>query len=127
VLAMEPGVLILDEPCAGLDPAGAREILNLIKNLHEKKNITVILVSHNMEDVANYVDRAIVMNKGRVMYDDIPKNVFKNIHEMEVIGLSVPEVTYLSNELNKMGYNIPNDIVSVDEFCSYVKMNTTGV
>ena len=93
VLAMKPEVLILDEPTAGLDPAGRDEILDLIAAMHRELGITVILVSHSMEDVAKYVDRIIVMNQGSVMYDDVPKEVFRHYKELEQVGLAAPQVT----------------------------------
>ncbi len=107
VLAMKPEVLILDEPTAGLDPAGRDEILSLLSKLHEEQGITIILVSHSMEDVAEYVDRIIVMNQGKVMYDDEPAEVFKRYMELEEISLAAPQVTYLMHDLEEMG--IPVD------------------
>ena len=97
VLAMEPDVLILDEPTAGLDPKGRDEILELIKGLQET-GMTIILVSHSMEDVANYVDRIIVMNKGSVMLDGVPKDVFAHYKELEEVGLAAPAVTYIMQQ-----------------------------
>lgn len=114
VLAMEPKVLILDEPTAGLDPKGRDEILGEIKRLHEKRKLTVILVSHSMEDIANLVDRIIVMGKGKVVLTDTPRNVFKQADLLYSIGLGVPQVTMLVNELNKKGISI-GDCISVDE------------
>ena len=99
VLAMKPDVLILDEPTAGLDPKGRDEILDQIALLQKKTGITVILVSHSMDDVAKYVDRIIVMNKGRVMYDDEPREVFRHYMELEKIGLAAPQVTYIMKDL----------------------------
>ena len=93
VLAMKPEVLILDEPTAGLDPAGRDEILDLVARMHRERNMTVILVSHSMEDVAKYVERIIVMNHGQVMFDDTPKEVFRHYKELETIGLAAPQVT----------------------------------
>ena len=95
VIAMNPKVLILDEPTAGLDPAGRDKILNCIENLHKKKGMAVVLVSHSMEDVANYAERIIVMNNGSVMFDDTPKKVFKHYKELEKIGLAAPQITYI--------------------------------
>lgn len=114
VLAMEPKVLILDEPTAGLDPKGRDEILGEIKRLHEKRKLTVILVSHSMEDIANLVDRIIVIGKGKVVLTDTPRNVFKQADLLYSIGLGVPQVTMLVNELNKKGISI-GDCISVDE------------
>ena len=120
VLAMKPEVLILDEPTAGLDPKGRDEILDQIAYLHRERNITVILVSHSMEDVAKYVDRLIVMNDGQVMYDDIPKNVFKNYRELEAIGLAAPQVTYVMNQLREKGIPIRTDATTIDEACKEI-------
>ena len=117
VLAMKPEVLILDEPTAGLDPKGRDEILDQIAYLHKERNITVILVSHSMEDVAKYVDRLIVMNDGQVMYDDIPKNVFANYKELEKIGLAAPQVTYVVNQLREKGIPIRTDATTIEEAC----------
>lgn len=115
VLAMRPEVLILDEPTAGLDPKGRDEILDQVAVLHEQQHITVILVSHSMEDVAKYVDRMIVMNQGSVMYDDTPKNVFRHYRELEQVGLAAPQVTYLMHELQERGFPVSGDATTVDE------------
>lgn len=115
VLAMKPAVLILDEPTAGLDPAGRNEILNLIKDMHEKKGNTIILVSHSMEDVANYVDRIVVIDKGRPKYDGSPKEVFRHYKELEEIGLAAPEVTYVMHDFKKAGFPVRGDVTTVDE------------
>lgn len=114
VLAMKPKILILDEPTAGLDPRGRDEILNQIKVLHQKEKITVILVSHSMEDIAKLVERIIVMNKGKVIYTDSPGKVFKEIDMLESIGLGVPQVSYLARELQDKGFPI-EDAISVEE------------
>ena len=115
VLAMQPEVLILDEPTAGLDPKGRDEILGQIKKLQKETGITVILVSHSMEDVAEYVDRIIVMNKGEVMYDDVPKEVFKHYAKLEEIGLAAPQVTYIMNKLNKEGFYFDTNVTTIAE------------
>ncbi|GKX68848.1 energy-coupling factor transporter ATPase [Inconstantimicrobium mannanitabidum] len=115
VVAMEPKILILDEPTAGLDPKGRDEILLQIKKLHKEYNMTTILVSHSMEDVAKLADRVIVMNKGKVALDGAPKQVFKEIETLENIGLAVPQVTYLGEELRKRGFDIKEDIITVEE------------
>ncbi len=115
VLAMQPKVLILDEPTAGLDPKGRDEILDCISALHHKKNMTVILVSHSMEDVAKYVDRIIVMNKGKVFLDGSPKEVFAHYKELEEIGLAAPEVTYIMNELVAKGLPVSTEATTLDE------------
>ena len=108
VLAMHPDVLILDEPTAGLDPAGRDEILGLLLQMKKDLGITIILVSHSMEDVAEYVDRIIVMNSGEVMFDGVPKEVFSHYKELEAVGLAAPQVTYLMHDLAEKG--IPVDL-----------------
>ncbi len=115
VLAMQPEVLILDEPTAGLDPKGRDEILDQVAKLHKERGITVILVSHSMEDVAKYVDRIIVMNQGSVMFDDIPKRVFAHYRELEAVGLAAPQVTYLMHELAAAGIPVSMDATTVAE------------
>ncbi|SHM30393.1 energy-coupling factor transport system ATP-binding protein [Anaerosporobacter mobilis DSM 15930] len=115
VLAMRPEVLILDEPTAGLDPAGRDEILDQISKLHKERNITVILVSHSMEDVAKYVDRIIVMNKGEVVYSDVPKKVFANYKVLETIGLAAPQVTYVMNGLREQGIMVDTNATTIHE------------
>lgn len=113
VIAMKPKVLILDEPTAGLDPKGREEILNLIKSLHEKMEITVILVSHSMDDVADYVERIIVMNQGEVFLDDEPKEVFSHQEELEQIGLAVPTVTDVMRRCADMGLKVEEQITTI--------------
>ena len=115
VLAMKPEVLILDEPTAGLDPGGRDEILDLITRMHKERGMTVILVSHSMEDVAKYVNRIIVMNQGKVMFDDVPKEVFKNYKELEAIGLAAPQVTYLMQELRAQGLFVNTEATTIAE------------
>lgn len=115
VLAMKPGCLILDEPAAGLDPQGRREILKLISDIQHKEGITVILVSHSMEDVAEYVERIIVMDKGRVAMDDTPAEVFAHGDELRAMGLDVPEVTHLMQRLKNEGYPVRTDIFTVKD------------
>ena len=115
VLAMKPKVLILDEPTAGLDPQGREEILDQIKKLQKETGITIILVSHSMEDVAEYVDRIIVMNKGRVMYDDDPNEVFMHYRELEEVGLGAPQVTYIIKALKDKGLPVNEGHTTVDE------------
>ena len=115
VLAMKPEVLILDEPTAGLDPAGRDEILDLVARMHKERGITVILVSHSMEDVAKYVERIIVMNQGQVMFDDSPREVFKHYKELEEVGLAAPQVTYLMHELKERGLNVNTEATTVAE------------
>ncbi len=115
VLSMEPEVLILDEPTAGLDPKGRDEILGQIKKLHSERQITVILVSHSMEDIAKLVDRLLVMDQGKLALEGVPKSVFKEAKQLENIGLGVPQITKLVNHLIDKGHDIPNDILTVDE------------
>lgn len=115
VLAMKPEVLILDEPTAGLDPKGRDEILDQIAGLREETGMTVILVSHSMEDVAKYVDRIIVMNKSRVMMDDEPGAVFRRYRELEEVGLAAPQITYIMHALREKGLAVDTDITSVEE------------
>lgn len=115
VLAMKPQVLILDEPTAGLDPAGRDEILGLVAKMHKELGITIILVSHSMEDVAEYVERLIVMNQGEVMYDGAPKEVYAHYKELEAVGLAAPQVTYLMNELAQKGLPVDTGATTVKE------------
>ena len=115
VIAMEPKVLILDEPTAGLDPAGRDDILEQIKLLHEKYNMTIILVSNSMEDVGKLAEKIIVMNDGHIELQGKPKEVFKEIDTLEKIGLAVPQVTYLMRELKKKGFNVSEDIFTVEK------------
>ena len=115
VLAMRPKVLVLDEPTAGLDPKGRDEILDQIAYLHKASDMTVILVSHSMEDIAKYVDRIIVMNHGQVMFDDVPKRVFAHYKELESVGLAAPQVTYIMHELKEHGLDVSVHATTVDE------------
>ena len=115
VLAMKPDVLILDEPTAGLDPAGRDEILGLVSKMHRELGITILLVSHSMEDVAEYVDRIIVMNHGAVMFDALPKQVFAHYKELEAIGLAAPQVTYLVHELAERGLPVDTQATTAKE------------
>ena len=121
VLAMKPEVLVLDEPTAGLDPKGRDEILDQISKLKKETGITVILVSHSMDDVAKYVDRIVVMNKGSILFDDIPKEVFKHFEELEQIGLAAPQITYIMKNLRDHGYDVGKDITTVDEAKEEIK------
>ena len=113
VLAMKPEVLILDEPTAGLDPKGRDEILDQVAKIHKEQKITVILVSHSMEDVAKYVERIIVMNHGSVMFDNTPKNVFAHYKELEEIGLAAPQVTYIMNYLKDNGIPVNTEATTI--------------
>lgn len=115
VLAMEPDILILDEPTAGLDPAGRDKILKRVRQLHEKRKIGVVLVSHSMEDVANYAERIIVMNKGQIMFDDTPKKVFKHYKKLEKIGLAAPQITYIMHQLKEDGLKVDENIISLEQ------------
>ena len=115
VLAMDPEVLILDEPTAGLDPRGRDEVLDQVSALQRSRGITVILVSHSMEDVAKYVDRLIVMNQGEVRFDGRPVDVFRHYKELEEIGLAAPQTTYLMQELKKQGADVNTDATTVEE------------
>lgn len=115
VIAMEPKVLILDEPTAGLDPKGREDILSQIKKLHEEYKMTIILVSHSMEDVGKLAKRIIVMNHGKVALQGEPKDVFKEIDTLEEIGLGAPQVTYLMRELRRRGFNVSDEIFTVEQ------------
>ncbi len=113
VLAMEPEVLILDEPTAGLDPMGRDEILEQVKRLHEENHITIILVSHSMEDMARYAGRLIVMDHGKVQFDGTPVEVFRHYKELEKMGLAAPQVTYLMHSLREKGWDVNVDAITV--------------
>lgn len=115
VLAMQPEVLILDEPTAGLDPKGREDILNLIARLHDEKGLTVIVVSHSMDDMAQYAKRLIVMNQGSVQYDGTPKEVFLHYRELEKVGLSAPKVTYIMHELAERGLPVDVTATTIEE------------
>ena len=112
---MRPKVLVLDEPTAGLDPKGRDDILDQIAYLHKESDMTVILVSHSMEDIARYADRIIVMNKGSVMYNDRPKNVFAHYQELEQVGLAAPQVTYIMHALKEKGFPVEVNVTTVEE------------
>lgn len=115
VVAMKPTTLILDEPTAGLDPKGRDDILAQISKLHKDYKMTIIIVSHSMEDVANIAERIIVMNHGKVALEGKPSEVFKEIDTLEKIGLGVPQVTYLVKKLREKGFNISEDIFTIEE------------
>lgn len=115
VLAMQPEMLILDEPTAGLDPKGRDEILDQIARLRDETGMTIVLVSHSMEDVARYVDRIIVMNRGSVLYDDVPRAVFAHKAELEAVGLAVPQVTELLCRLRERGLPVETDAITIGE------------
>lgn len=113
VIAMKPDVLILDEPTAGLDPQGRKEILDMIRGLHDKMKCTIILVSHSMDDVADYAERIIVMNHGEVFLDGSPREVFSHKKELEEIGLAVPTVTEVMHRVKDLGYNVDDTVTSL--------------
>ena len=115
VIAMEPKVLILDEPTAGLDPKGRDDILEQIKTLHEKYKMTIVLVSHSMEDVANLAERIVVMNKGKIALMGKPAEIFKEVETLESIGLAVPQVTYLMRALREKGFNVSDEVFTVEQ------------
>ena len=115
VLAMNPKILILDEPTAGLDPRGRDDILDQIAELHKVRGITIILVSHSMEDIAKYVERLIVMNRGEVAFDDVPREVFSHYRELEAMGLAAPQITYIMHALRENGLNVDADATTVEE------------
>ena len=115
VLAMRPRILILDEPTAGLDPRGRDEILGLIADMKRKLNMTIILVSHSMDDVARYVDRIMVMGGGKLLYDDDPVKVFRHVKELEALGLAAPQITYIMKLLKERGLDVNTDCLTVKE------------
>lgn len=115
VLAMEPEVLVLDEPTAGLDPRGKDNILNAIKHMHDSLGITVILVSHSMEDVARYVDEIIVMHKGKAAMQGKPGEIFSRAYELEMMGLAVPQVSYVFAQLKEKGVDVPTEVFTVED------------
>jgi len=115
VLAMEPQVLVLDEPCAGLDPRGREEILGLIKKLHEEAGTTIVMVSHSMDDVASLAERVIVMNHGEVVMDGMPRDVFSRGEELRAMGLDVPQAVQLAGKLRERGYAVPEGVYLVEE------------
>ena len=114
-LLNNPEILVLDEPTAGLDPKGRDDILDQIAYLHKQSDMTVILVSHSMEDIARYADRIIVMNKGSVMYNGAPKEVFAHYQELEKIGLAAPQVTYVMHDLKEKGLPVKVNVTTVEE------------
>ena len=115
VLAMNPKILILDEPTAGLDPKGRDEILDQISELHKARGITIILVSHSMEDVAKYVERLIVVNRGQNAFDDTPREVFSHYQELEAMGLAAPQITYIMHALKQKGLKVDPNATTVEE------------
>ncbi|WP_448903530.1 energy-coupling factor transporter ATPase [Eubacterium sp.] len=115
VLAMNPEIIVLDEPTAGLDPKGRDKILNRIKDLHDNTGIGVVLVSHSMEDVANYAQRLIVINNGKIKYDGMPKEVFKHYKELEKMGLKAPQITYIMHKLKEKGLDVDENVITIEE------------
>lgn len=115
VLAMNPKILILDEPTAGLDPKGRDDILDQIQLLHKMRGITIILVSHSMEDIAKYVERLVVMNHGEAVFDDTPRKVFSHYQELEKMGLAAPQITYIMHALKEKGLNVDVNAITVEE------------
>lgn len=126
VLAMDPEILILDEPTAGLDPRGRREILDQIKDLQTRTHMTILLVSHSMEDVAEYVDRIIVMNRGKIIYDDTPQKIFRRYRELEEIGLGAPQVTYIMQTLRKNGLPVNVEVTTAWQAADEIKKVLDG-
>ena len=115
VLAMEPQTLVLDEPCAGLDPKGREEILGLISDLHRESGATIVMVSHSMDDVAALAERVIVMNHGKVALDGAPREVFSRGEELRAIGLDVPQAVELAQKLREKGFDVPEGIYKIEE------------
>lgn len=127
ILAMEPEILILDEPTAGLDPQGKKEILEKIKEIQKNRHITVVLVSHSMEEVADFAERTVVLHKGRILYDDSTAEVFRHYKELEEIGLKAPKVRYFAESLKEAGMDIDTDVINIaqtrDAILKALKMN----
>ena len=115
IIVMQPTVLVLDEPTAGLDPAGRDEILGFVKKIYEERKITVIIVSHSMEDIAKLVNRVIVMNDGKILMDDKPSKIFSKTEQLEKIGLAAPQITYFMKELKKIYPDIRDDCFTVEQ------------
>ena len=126
ILAMRPKVLILDEPTAGLDPKGRDEILDQVEYLHRETGMTVILVSHSMEDIARYVDRIIVMNHGEKMLDGAPREVFAHYKELEKVGLAAPQVTYVMHDLKERGFAVSPDATTIEEAADEIMKSFKG-
>ncbi len=126
ILAMRPKVLILDEPTAGLDPKGRDEILDQVEYLHRETGMTVILVSHSMEDIARYVDRIIVMNHGEKMLDGAPREVFAHYKELEKVGLAAPQVTYVMHDLKERGFAVSPDATTIEEAAAEIMKSFEG-
>ena len=121
VLAMEPRTLVLDEPCAGLDPRGREEILGLIRDLHRDTGATIVMVSHSMDDVASLAERVIVMNHGKVAMDGAPRDVFSRGAQLRAIGLDVPQAVLLSDKLRERGFDVPQGVYRVEEIKAVIE------
>ena len=121
VLAMEPQVLVLDEPCAGLDPHGREEILGMIKRLHEESGTTIVMVSHSMDDVASLAERVIVMNHGKIVMDGAPREVFSQGKALREIGLDVPQAVLLADKLRERGFDVPQGVYRVEEIKAVIE------
>ena len=121
VLAMEPRTLVLDEPCAGLDPRGREEILGLIRDLHRDTGATIVMVSHSMDDVASLAERVIVMNHGKVAMDGAPRDVFSRGAELRAIGLDVPQAVLLADKLRERGFDVPQGVYRVEEIKAVIE------
>lgn len=121
VLAMEPRTLVLDEPCAGLDPRGREEILGLIRELHRQSGTTIVMVSHSMDDVASLAERVIVMDHGRVAMDGAPRDVFSRGAELRAIGLDVPQAVLLADRLRERGFDVPQGVYRVEEIKAVIE------
>ena len=121
VLAMEPQVLVLDEPCAGLDPRGREEILGLIRSLHKESGTTIVMVSHSMDDVASLAERVIVMNHGKVAMDGAPRDIFSRGDALREMGLDVPQAVLLADKLRARGFDVPQGVYRVEEIKSVVE------
>ena len=115
ILAMNPEILVLDEPTAGMDPGGRTEILQLLKKLQEERGITILLVSHSMEDVADYTDRIIVMEEGKILWDEKPSKIFSRIKELEKISLAAPQVSYVMAALHESGWDVDPSVTTIDQ------------
>ncbi len=126
VLAMEPKVLVLDEPCAGLDPRGREEILSLVKRLHREEGTTVVMVSHSMDDVASLAGRVVVMNQGEIVMDGTPRDVFSRGDALRAIGLDVPQAVELADQLRARGFDVPQGIYRVEEIRECIRGLVTG-
>ncbi len=126
VLAMKPEILILDEPAAGLDPAGRMDLLSMIRELKEKEGITILMVSHSMEDVAEMADRLMVMDRGKLVFDDSPAKVFSHVEELEEMGLAAPEMTYILRDLKAAGFDVDPSLITLKDARDTILRCMTG-